>query len=122
LKYSCTSQWLCRGFQHQTVVFVTVVMLVKPNVCRASLWWSIPRFYATVRCRLRHYTKLPWREIKTKNGLQALTKAKQRKEASAKSVSQIQASSDGNTHKSKHKLRGGGGKNNPSKSKDKKNA
>ena len=43
-------------------------------------------FYATVRCRLRHYTKLPWREIKTKNGLQALTKAKQRKEASAKSV------------------------------------
>jgi len=44
------------------------------------------RFYATVRCRLCHYTKLPWREIKTKNGLQALTKAKQRKEASAKSV------------------------------------
>jgi len=44
------------------------------------------QFYATVRCRLRHYTKLPWREIKTKNGLQALTKAKQRKEASAKSV------------------------------------
>jgi len=34
------------------------------------------------------YTKLPWREIKTKNGLQALTKAKQRKEASAKSISQ----------------------------------
>ena len=34
----------------------------------------------------RHYTKLPWREIKTKTGLQALTKAKQRKEASAKSV------------------------------------
>jgi hypothetical protein len=33
------------------------------------------------------YTKLPWREIKTKNGLQALTKAKQRKEASAKSIS-----------------------------------
>ena len=50
----------------------------------------------------RHYTKLPWREIKTKTGLQALTKAKQRKEASAKSISQIQASSDGNTHKSKH--------------------
>jgi len=60
------------------------------------------------------YTKLPWREIKTKNGLQALTKAKQRKEASAtkakqrkeasaKSMSQCkQASSDGNTHKSKH--------------------
>ena len=44
------------------------------------------RFYATVRCRLFHHTKLPWREIKTKNGLQALTKAKQRKEASAKSV------------------------------------
>ena len=55
------------------------------------------------------YTKLPWRETKTKNGLQALTKAKQRKEASGKSISQIQASSDGNTHKSKHKLRGGGG-------------
>ena len=109
-------------------------------------------FYATVRCRLRHYTKLPWREIKTKNGLQALTKqnnakkqvpirkaskalttvrparplqcpatkdttknglralkkATQRKEASGKSICQIQASSDGNTHKSKHKLRGGG--------------
>jgi len=31
-------------------------------------------------------TQVPWREIKTKNGLQALTKAKQRKEASAKSV------------------------------------
>jgi hypothetical protein len=45
-----------------------------------------------------------------------LINAKQRKEASGKSVSQIQASSDGNTHKSKHKLRGGGG-NNPSKSK-----
>jgi hypothetical protein len=44
------------------------------------------RFYATVRCRLCHYTKLPWRETKTKNGLQAFTKAKQRKEASAKSV------------------------------------
>jgi len=44
------------------------------------------QFLATVCCRLRHYTKLPWREIKTKNGLQALTKAKQRKEASAKSV------------------------------------
>ena len=43
-------------------------------------------FYATVHCRLRHYTKLPWREIKTKNGLQALIKAKQRKEASGKSV------------------------------------
>jgi len=38
-----------------------------------------------------------------------LINAKQRKEASGKSVSQIQASSDGNTHKSKHKLRGGGG-------------
>jgi hypothetical protein len=52
----------------------------------------------------------------TKNGLQALIKAKQRKEASGKSVSQIQASSDANTHNSKHKLKGGGGKNNPSKS------
>ena len=51
--------------------------------------------------------RLPWREIKTKNGLQALKKATQRKEASGKSISQIQASSDGNTHKSKHKLRGG---------------
>jgi hypothetical protein len=30
------------------------------------------------------------------------TKAKQRKEASAKSISQIQASSDGNTPKTKH--------------------
>ena len=67
-----------------------------------------PLFYATVRCRLCHYTKLPWREIKTKNGLQALKKATQRKEASGKSISQIQTSSDGNTHKSKHKLRGGG--------------
>ena len=53
----------------------------------------------------------------TKNGLQALKKAAQSKEASGKSMSQIQASSDGNIHKSKHKLRGGGGKNNPSKSK-----
>ena len=43
----------------------------------------------------------------TKNGLQALKKATQRKETSGKSMSQIQASSDGNTHKSKHKLRGG---------------
>jgi len=57
------------------------------------------------------------RHAGAKNGLQALIKAKQRKEANAKSVSQIQASSDGNTHKTKHKLRGGGGggKNNPSK-------
>ena len=61
--------------------------------------------------------RLPWREIKTKNGLQALKKATQRKEASGKSISQIQASSDGNTHKSKHKLRGGGRAYNPSKSK-----
>ena len=37
-----------------------------------------------------------------------LIKAKQRKEESGKSVSQIQASSDRSTHKSKHKLRGGG--------------
>jgi hypothetical protein len=56
--------------------------------------------------------RLPWREIKTKdmlepkNGLQALIKAKQRKEASGKPVSQIQANSDVNTHNSKHKLRG----------------
>ena len=48
----------------------------------------------------RQYTKLPWREIKTKDtleqkmGRQALIKAKQRKEASGKSISQIQASSD----------------------------
>ena len=27
-------------------------------------------FYATFRCRLRHYTKLPWREIKTKDTLE----------------------------------------------------
>ena len=69
------------------------------------------QFYATVRCRLRHYTKVPWREIKTKDTLEpkmGCIKAKQRKEASGKSVSQIQASSDGNTHKLKHKLRGGG--------------
>ena len=45
------------------------------------------------------------RHAGTKNGLQALIKAKQRKEASGKSISQIQASS---VHKSKHKLRGGG--------------
>ena len=57
------------------------------------------------------------RHAGTKNGLQALITAKQRKEASGKSVSQIQASSDGNTNKSKHKLRGRGGTNNPSKSK-----
>ena len=50
------------------------------------------------------------RHAGTKNELQALIKAKQRKEASGKSISQIQASSDGNTHKSKHKLRGGAGK------------
>ena len=35
-------------------------------------------------------------------------KAKQRKGASGKFKSQIRTSSDGNTHKSKHKLRGGG--------------
>jgi hypothetical protein len=41
----------------------------------------------------RQYTKLPWREIKTKDtleqkmGRQALIKAKQRKEASGKSIS-----------------------------------
>ena len=27
-------------------------------------------FYATVRCRLRHYTKAPWRDIKTKDTLE----------------------------------------------------
>jgi hypothetical protein len=49
---------------------------------------------------LRHYTKAAvegdqnQRHAGTKNGLQALIKAKQRKEASGKSVSQIQASSD----------------------------
>jgi len=52
----------------------------------------------------------PATKATTKNGLQALKKATQRKEASGKSISQIQASSDGNTHKSKHKLRGGAGK------------
>jgi hypothetical protein len=46
------------------------------------------------------------RHAGTKNGLQALIKAKQRKEASGKSVSQIQVSSDGNTYKSKHMLGG----------------
>ena len=50
----------------------------------------------------------PATKATTKNGLQALKKATQRKEASGNSISQIQASSDGNTHKSKHKLRGGG--------------
>ena len=50
------------------------------------------------------------KHARTRNGLQVLIKAKQRKEASGKSISQIQASSDGNTHKSKHKLRGGGGR------------
>ena len=60
---------------------------------------------------LELYTNLPWREIKTKDTLEpkkGCIKAKQRKKASGKFVSQIQASSDGNTHKSKHKLRGGG--------------
>ena len=52
-----------------------------------------------------------------------LINAKQRKEASGKSVSQIQASSDGNTHKSKHKLRGGGaGKTARAKARHEKNA
>jgi len=51
----------------------------------------------------------PATKATTKNGLQALKKVTQRKEASGKSMSQIKASSDGNTHKSKHKLRGGGG-------------
>ena len=38
-------------------------------------------------------------------------------------MSQIKASSDGNTHKSKHKLRGGGGREkHPSKARHKKNA
>ena len=49
------------------------------------------------------------RHAGTKKGLQALKKAKLRKEASCKSKSQNQASSDVNTHKLKHKLRGGGG-------------
>jgi hypothetical protein len=80
-------------------------------------------FYATFRYKLAsslHQAAVEGdqkqRQAGTKNGLQAVIKAKQRKEASGKSVSQIQASSDGNTNKSKHKLRGGGGKNNPSKS------
>jgi hypothetical protein len=62
------------------------------------------------------------RHAGNKNGLQALKKAKQRKEASGKSVSQIQASSDGNTFKSKHKLRGGAGKTTRAKARHKKNA
>jgi hypothetical protein len=42
--------------------------------------------YIYIYIWLRHFTKLPWREIKTrdtgtKNGLQALIKSKQRKEA-----------------------------------------
>ena len=140
----------------------------------------VQRFYATVRCRLRHYTKASslhqgcrggrskpntrWNQIwaagphkskttqrskrqvrkaskapttvqparplqrpaskaTTKNGVQALIKAKQRKEASGKSASQIQASSDANTHNSKHKLRGGGaGKTTRAKARHKKNA
>jgi len=51
-----------------------------------------PRFYATVRCRLRHYTKADvegdqnQKHAGTKNGLQALITANQRKEASGKSV------------------------------------
>ena len=59
----------------------------------------------------------PATKATTKNGLQAFKKVTQRKEASGKSISQTQTSSDRNTHKSKHKLKGGGGKNNPSKSK-----
>ena len=132
--------------------------------CYSQTWFQMVsitvEFYATVCCRLCHYNKLPWREIKTKNGLQALTKAKQRKcqvrelttvqparplqrpatkattknglqalkkatqrkEASGKSISQIQASSYGNTYKSKHKLRGGAGKTTRAKTRHKKNA
>ena len=57
-------------------------------------WVQKCGFYATVRCRLRHYTKAAVEgdqnqiHAGTKNGLQALIKAKQRKEASGKSVSQ----------------------------------
>ena len=81
--------------------------------CLSVLVWcgAVCVFYDTVRCRLRHYTKLPWREIKTKDTLEWAAgpqKARQRKKASGKSISQIQTSSDGNTHKSKHKLKGGG--------------
>ena len=72
-------------------------------------------FYATFRYKLAsslHQAAVEGdqkqRQAGTKNGLQAVIKAKQRKEASGKSVSQIQASSDANTHNSKHKLRGGG--------------
>ena len=72
----------------------------------------VEEFYATVRCRLLHYTKLPWREIKTTNGLQALTKAKQREEASAKSISQ--RAQMGTPTSQSTSWRGGGGKNNPS--------
>jgi len=64
----------------------------------------------------------PATKATTKNGLQALKKATQRKEASGKSIHQIQASSDGNTHKLKHKLRGGGGTTNRAKARHKKNA
>ena len=61
---------------------------------------------------LELYTNLPWREIKTKDTLEpkmGCIKAKQRKKASGKFVSQIQASSDGNTHLYKVKAQAEGG-------------
>ena len=58
------------------------------------------------------YTKAPWREIKTKKWAAGPHKSK----TTQRSKCQVHksASSDGNTYKSNHKLRGGGGKNNPS--------
>ena len=80
-----TVQWLMPDCESYFLVGIsTQVHPAHLGTSRHKL--SLQGFYATVRCRLRHYTKLPWREIKTKNGLQALTKAKQRKKASAKSV------------------------------------
>ena len=65
------------------------------NMAKSAEHASRPfQFYTTVCCRLRHYTKastlkhqvIKWREIKTwdtgtKNGLQALIKANQRKKS-----------------------------------------
>ena len=124
LKRSCTQSERNRGPMQRRERCVWYMQ----EQCLSVLVWcgAVCVFYATVRCRLRHYTKLPWREIKTKDTLEWAAgpqKARQRKKASGKSISQIQTSSDGNTHKSKHKLRGeGAGKTTQVETKHKTNA
>ena len=56
----CNQPWL---HQQRRAVYMAasraVDVILRFYTCRQHS-------YATVRCRLRHYTNLPWREIKTK--------------------------------------------------------